>query len=95
MEGTALLVTVSEDLSNEPVLKVWALDKPEKKTGHPRCQTTVAINNGRRQFPVSSRGDLRTHIESMADHVMFRYLHLLLRLHCHLSRLGLLTARSH
>ncbi|KAI5852990.1 hypothetical protein DFP73DRAFT_25898 [Morchella snyderi] len=54
VEGTSLLVTVSEDLSNEPVLKVWALDKPEKKTGFPRCQTTVTINNGRRQFPISA-----------------------------------------
>ena len=52
VEGTALLVTISEDLSNEPVLKVWALDKTEKKTGIPRCQSTLTIQNGRKQFPV-------------------------------------------
>lgn len=52
VEGTALLVTIGEDLSNEPVLKVWALDKTEKKTGIPRCQSTLTIQNGRRQFPV-------------------------------------------
>jgi hypothetical protein len=47
-----------EDLSNEPVLKVWALDKTEKKTGNPRCQSTVSIHNGRKQFPVRcSPGD--------------------------------------
>lgn len=52
--GTALLVTVAEDLSNEPVLKVWALDKLEKKTGTPRCQSTLTIHNGRKQFPISA-----------------------------------------
>ncbi|KAI1471715.1 vacuolar protein sorting-associated protein 11 [Daldinia caldariorum] len=54
VEGTSLLVTVSEDLSNEPVLKVWALDKPVKKTGLPTCLSTLNIHNGRKQFPISS-----------------------------------------
>ncbi|KAL7624555.1 Vacuolar protein sorting-associated protein 11 [Parahypoxylon ruwenzoriense] len=54
VEGTSLLVTISEDLSNEPVLKVWALDKPVKKTGLPTCLSTLNINNGRKQFPISS-----------------------------------------
>ena len=53
VDGTALLVTISEDLSNEPVLKVWALDKTEKKTGAPKCLSTLGIHNGRKQFPVS------------------------------------------
>jgi vacuolar protein sorting-associated protein 11 len=52
VHGTSLLVTISEDLSNEPVLKVWALDKLEKKTSTPRCQSTLSIHNGRKQFPV-------------------------------------------
>jgi hypothetical protein len=52
--GTALLVTIAEDLSSEPVLKVWALDKLEKKTGIPRCQSTLTIHNGRKQFPISA-----------------------------------------
>ncbi len=47
-----MLVTVAEDLSNEPVLKVWALDKLEKKTGVPKCQSTLSIQNGQKQFPV-------------------------------------------
>lgn len=87
-------MTVSEDLSNEPVLKVWALDKPEKKTGHPRCQTTVTINNGRRQFPVSSRGNIGN-FDGLADHVVFRYLHLLPPPHYRSLRLGLPMAQSH
>ncbi|KAF2747312.1 vacuolar protein sorting-associated protein 11 [Sporormia fimetaria CBS 119925] len=54
IQGTALLVTIAEDLSNEPVLKVWALDKLEKKTGKPRCLSTLSIHNGRKQFPISA-----------------------------------------
>jgi hypothetical protein len=54
VQGTSLLVTIAEDLSNEPVLKVWALDKLEKKTGIPRCQSTLTIHNGRKQFPISA-----------------------------------------
>ncbi|KAF2667692.1 vacuolar protein sorting-associated protein 11 [Microthyrium microscopicum] len=54
VHGTHLLVTVAEDLSNEPVLKVWALDKVEKKSGTPRCQCTLSIHNGRKQFPISA-----------------------------------------
>ena len=52
VDGTSLLVTISEDLLNEPVLKVWALDKTEKKTESPKCLSALAINNGRKQFPV-------------------------------------------
>ncbi|KAF7544998.1 hypothetical protein G7046_g9660 [Stylonectria norvegica] len=54
VEGTSLLVTVAEDMSSEPVLKVWALDKLVKKTNMPTCLSTVNINNGRRQFPISA-----------------------------------------
>ncbi|KAG4437262.1 hypothetical protein IFR05_007239 [Cadophora sp. M221] len=54
VEGTSLLVTISEDISNEPVLKVWALDKPVKKTGLPTCQSTLSIQNGRKPFPISA-----------------------------------------
>lgn len=54
VEGTSLLVTIAEDLSEEPVLKVWALDKLEKKTGIPRCQSTLTVHNGRKQFPISA-----------------------------------------
>lgn len=53
VDGMSLLVTVAEDLSNEPTLKVWALDKIEKKTNLPRCQSTITIQNNRQQYPVS------------------------------------------
>lgn len=52
VDGTALLVTIAEDLSNEPVLKVWALDKTDKKSGSPKCLSSIEIHNGRKQFPV-------------------------------------------
>jgi tetratricopeptide (TPR) repeat protein len=54
IEGTSLLITIAEDLSNEPVLKVWALDKPVKKTGLPTCTSTLSIQNGRKPFPISA-----------------------------------------
>lgn len=54
IESSTLLVTVAEDLSAEPVLKVWALDKIEKKTNLPRCQSTLTVQNGRKQFPISA-----------------------------------------
>lgn len=54
VEGTSMLVTIAEDLSSEPVLKVWALDKPVKKTGLPTCLSTVQIGNAKRQFPISA-----------------------------------------
>jgi hypothetical protein len=54
VEGTSLLVTIAEDLSNEPVLKVWALDSIDKKTNAPKCLSTLAIQNARRQFPISA-----------------------------------------
>lgn len=52
VEGTSLLVTISEDLGNEPVLKVWALDKPVKKTGLPTCLSTLNIHQ--KNFPISA-----------------------------------------
>ncbi|KAI9834139.1 MAG: hypothetical protein M1826_005250 [Phylliscum demangeonii] len=54
VEGTSLLVTVAEDLSSEPILKVWALDRIEKKTGIPSCLSTLSIHNAHKQFPVSA-----------------------------------------
>ncbi|KAF4505878.1 hypothetical protein G6O67_007781 [Ophiocordyceps sinensis] len=54
VEGTSVLVTVAEDLSSEPVLKAWALDKLVKKTNMPTCLSTLTINNGRRQYPISA-----------------------------------------
>lgn len=52
--GTSLLVTIAEELPNEPILKVWALDKVEKRTGIPQCQSTLTIQNGRKPFPITA-----------------------------------------
>ena len=52
VKNTPFLASVAEDLSNEPVLKVWALDKVEKKSGSPHCLSSLTIKNGRKQFPV-------------------------------------------
>ncbi|RKF59145.1 Vacuolar protein sorting-associated protein 11-like protein [Erysiphe neolycopersici] len=54
MRGTSYLVTIAEDITNEPVLKVWTLNKIVKKTGLPTCQSTLSIQNGRKPFPITS-----------------------------------------
>ncbi|KAL9059035.1 MAG: hypothetical protein Q9162_001423 [Coniocarpon cinnabarinum] len=54
VDGRQLLVTVAEDLSSEPTLKVWALDKFDKKTGLPRCLSTHTVQNNRQTFPISA-----------------------------------------
>lgn len=52
VEDTTFLLTVIEDLPNEPKLKLWDLDKTEK-TGLPRCLSTVTIQNNGNHYPVS------------------------------------------
>ena len=52
IENTSYLVTIAEDLSNEPLLKVWVIDNVDENTNSPRCLSTIAVHNGRRQFPV-------------------------------------------
>lgn len=51
---TPYLVTLAEDLSHEPELKVWSLDQTEKKTGTPKCLCTLTVQNGRKNFPVTA-----------------------------------------
>lgn len=51
---TAFLVSISEDLSSDPILRVWALDRPDKKTGDPKCLSAIAVQNGRRLFPITA-----------------------------------------
>lgn len=53
-KGTSMLVTLCEDAPQEPMLKVWALDKLDKHTSTPALQCTVNIHNGKKQFPVSA-----------------------------------------
>ena len=55
--GTSLLVTLAENLSSEPVLKVWALDRIEKKTNAPRCLCSVSVANQKKQFPVRNSSE--------------------------------------
>lgn len=54
VDETAYLLTLAEDLSREPELKVWGLDQTEKKTGGPRCLCTLTVQNGRKNFPVTA-----------------------------------------
>lgn len=58
VEGTSLLVTIGEDLGNDAVLKVWALDQIDRKTGAPKCLSTVTILNGRKRFPVGQETEV-------------------------------------
>lgn len=51
---TPYLVSICEDLPAEPQLRVWALDKTEKKTGAPKCLCSVNVQNGRKPFPVTA-----------------------------------------
>lgn len=47
-----MLNVIKEDLIHEPVLKLWALDKKDKKSDTPECVTTLSVQNGKKQFPV-------------------------------------------
>lgn len=91
VDGTALLVTIAEDLSNDPILKVWALDKTEKKTGAPRCFSTLAVHNSRKQFPVRQLLDF---IRSFNGTKGYRYLPLRPWKTFHNSLWALRTAQS-
>ncbi|KAK5746155.1 Vacuolar protein sorting-associated protein 11 [Elasticomyces elasticus] len=51
--STTYLLTLSEDLSHEPELKVWSLEQSEKKSGHPKCLSTITVQNARKAFPVT------------------------------------------
>ncbi|EMC91562.1 hypothetical protein BAUCODRAFT_151968 [Baudoinia panamericana UAMH 10762] len=53
VHATTYLLTLSETLSHEPELKVWTLDQTEKKTGYPKCLSTLTVQNGRKNFPVT------------------------------------------
>lgn len=67
VNGTALLLTIAEDLSREPVLRLWALDKTEKKSGVPKCVSSLEIHNGRKQFPVGNFCRFLTRPKALID----------------------------
>ncbi len=50
---TSYLLTLSEDLSHEPELKVWSLEQTEKKSGQPKSLSSIIVQNGRKNFPVT------------------------------------------
>lgn len=52
--STSYLLTLSEDLTHEPELRVWNLDVNEKKTGNPKCLCSLIVQNGRKNFPVTA-----------------------------------------
>jgi tetratricopeptide (TPR) repeat protein len=54
ISDTSYLVTFAEDLIHEAELKVWNLDQNEKKTGDPKCLCSLAVQNGRKNSPVSA-----------------------------------------
>ncbi|VBB78255.1 Putative Vacuolar protein sorting-associated protein 11 [Podospora comata] len=60
VEGTSLLVTIGEGGAGEdlepgqPVVRVWSLDKVNKKDGNPGLLSSVVVNNGKRPFPISA-----------------------------------------
>ena len=54
MPDTAYIVTLADDLSHEPELKVWTLDQIEKKTGNPKCLCSLTVQNGRKNSPVTA-----------------------------------------
>src|ERR1700761_1018009 len=51
---TSYLITLADDLSHEPELKVWNLDQTEKKSGHPKCLCSLVVQNGRKTDPVTA-----------------------------------------
>ena len=59
-------------MSSEPVLKVWSLDKPVRKTGLPTCLSELRIKNGQKQFPVG----LAAWQRELHSDVSYRYRHL-------------------
>ncbi|GAB7362235.1 hypothetical protein MBLNU230_g2260t1 [Neophaeotheca triangularis] len=51
---SSYLISLAEDLSHEPELKVWDLKSQDRKSGHPKCLCTITVQNGRKQFPVTA-----------------------------------------
>lgn len=54
LTGTSLLLTIGELVGTGPVIKLWNLDKRDKKTNDPACHSTVHVTNGDNTFPISA-----------------------------------------
>ncbi|OBZ69121.1 Vacuolar protein sorting-associated protein 11 [Grifola frondosa] len=54
-EGKGILVTLGEeDSARHPLLKVWDLEHPDKKTGAPMLMRSTKVQSGNRPHPVST-----------------------------------------
>lgn len=54
LKGTSLLLTIAELLGVGPVIKLWNLEKRDKKTNEPHCHAIVKVTNGDNTFPISA-----------------------------------------
>ncbi|KAJ8096870.1 hypothetical protein POJ06DRAFT_45500 [Lipomyces tetrasporus] len=44
LDGTPNLITVAETENSEPQVRLWSLDKPDKKATGPKCNASITIN---------------------------------------------------
>ncbi|KAK9237765.1 hypothetical protein V1525DRAFT_403283 [Lipomyces kononenkoae] len=44
LDGTPYLVTVAENENAEPQVRLWSLDKPDKKATGPKCNASITIH---------------------------------------------------
>jgi len=54
VENTSTLITIGELSTPDSILKIWQLDKIDKKTKGPHLQATINITPGSEPFPVLS-----------------------------------------
>lgn len=54
LSGTSLLLSIGELIGTGPIIKLWNLDKRDKKTNDPNCHTIVHVSNGDNTFPISA-----------------------------------------
>lgn len=54
LEGTGLLLTIAEKVGQGPIIKLWSLDKRDKKTNDPHLHSTVNVSNGDNTFPITA-----------------------------------------
>lgn len=54
LPGTSLLLSIGELTGIGPMIKLWNLDKRDKKTNDPNCHATVHVSNGDNTFPITA-----------------------------------------